>query len=271
MRRKNCRILSSPKAWLCTVPALATFSAGASAFSAPIATPLTITSGLTQDVIADGNNDYLESTTVWFQGAYSFYDSTFVDSSGTTAATAGGYLSSGLVTGTDGNQFSIAPATGNNALYLVPNGTSQGTLGISSLTAISSLSILAASSNGGGETISYTLTFQDSGTETGTIQFPDWFSGNGEVPGLGRIYGYHDSTDAIQLVGLGGLFEQTISVSDSTPLVSVALNDSASTNTGFDAIFAVSGVAAVPEPASVGLLAVVGASMAMRRRRTILA
>ena len=135
------------------------------------AIPLAVTSGFNADLVANGTNSAATSTsTIFDANGTVFYDSTYDASHGNH--------SGGLPTGTTildsaGNTYSLAPATGNNALLLGPGGS--GTLNVSyaANASLTSLLFLGASANGA-TTLNYTLNFAGSTTSSGTLTFSDW-------------------------------------------------------------------------------------------------
>lgn len=163
------------------------FSAAGPGFATDPAIPLTVTSGFNADLIADGTNSAGSSTTGGFDGAASvFYDSTYDGAHGNH----GGAVPAGqTINDAAGNLFSLAPATGNNAL-LIGSGNPSGTLNLSyppnaSLTGL----LLLGTSAEGATILDYTLNFAGGVTSSGSFTFSDWFNpgASGTFNSFGRI------------------------------------------------------------------------------------
>jgi hypothetical protein len=236
------------------------------------ATPLTVTSGFNVDAVADGSGSAADSTSGGIDSLHSgFYDSSYDTSHGNL----GGALPAGqTITDAGGNQYSLAPATGNNAL-LIGNGNSSGALTLSYATN-SSLTglLLLGTSVDGGTILDYTLTFSGGATATGTVSFADWhdYGNNGVFTGLGRV----NQSDAFS--GRASLFAENIDVPLQDQLLqlqSISLNYDAG-NGNIDGLYpsaAILGVSAfdpiipTPEPSSIGLLVCGAPVLALFARR----
>ena len=150
------------------------------------AIPLTITSGFNADIIADGPASAITTTTGMFDAQGNvFYDSTYDSSHGNH----GGALPAGAtMTDAAGNQYSLAPATGNNAM-IIGNGTS-GSLNVSygDNAALTGLLFLGTSAEGD-TIVDYTLNFAGGFTSSGSFTFPDWYdpSAVGTFNSFGKI------------------------------------------------------------------------------------
>ncbi|MDR3457949.1 MAG: hypothetical protein P4N60_10920 [Verrucomicrobiae bacterium] len=143
-----------------------------SARAGDLATPLTVTSGYNADLVAEGTNSAATTTSTGFDvyGAV-FYDATYDASHGNH----GGALPVGTtIMDCGGNTYSLAPATGNNAL-LIGDGDS-GTLNLSYATnaSLTGLSVLGTSADGD-TVLDYTLNFAGGATASGSIAFSDWY------------------------------------------------------------------------------------------------
>jgi len=223
------------------------------------AAPLTITSGFNVDAVADGPGSAADSTSGGIDSLHSvFYDSSYDTSHGNL----GGALPAGqTVTDASGNQYSLAPAAGNNAL-LIGNGNSSGTLTLSYATN-SSLTglLLLGTSVDGGTILDYTLNFSGGATATGTVSFADWhdYGNNGVFTGLGRVNQSDDFS------GRASLYADNIDIPVADQLLqlqSISLSYDAG-NGNIDGLFpsaAILGVSAfdpiipTPEPSTNGLL-----------------
>jgi hypothetical protein len=150
------------------------------------AIPLTVTAGFNADIIADGPASAITTTTGMFDAQGNvFYDSTYDNSHGNH----GGALPSGAtITDAAGNQYSLAAATGNNAL-IVGNGVG-GTLNVSYAdnAALTGLVFLGTSAEGN-TIVDYTLNFAGGFTSSGSFTFPDWYdpSAVGTFNSFGKI------------------------------------------------------------------------------------
>jgi len=231
-------------------------------------TPLTITLGFNQDLVADGSFA-LPSTTSTIDGSSVFYDSSYAASNGIS----GGIFPAGsTVTGNDGNQYTFASAMGDNGL-LLDDGSESGSLSFTP-TGLSTLDLLGMSANGGvsgGVTVSYTLNFANATTASGTAFFQDWYDESetlGTITGLQRVNQASDFYDSTHFFSL-------FSVAIAIPIAdqSLALDSVTLTSDGISgssvAVFAADGTAApVPEPTSLVLAAAGVGLLAVLRRRS---
>jgi hypothetical protein len=166
--------------------------------------------------------------------------------------------------------FTMQSYTGNNALLLTSTNVS-GTLTLASPMAMSGISVLAATGNGVAP-FNVTINYSDGAPST-LVPYdqvvPDWFfQGPAAWDAQGRVY---PATTASTFDNVNNnqpnLYQLDIPLTDtSDPVSSITFNYDGTTGGGNVAIFAVS--AAVPEPASIGLLAGGAATMLVRRRRT---
>jgi len=229
------------------------------------ATPLNISSGYNEDVIANGSGTAASSTTGAIDGSTQnnvFYDSTYASSH----SISGGALTTGTVTATDGNEFTIAPATGNNVLYL-DDSTTSGTLDFSSPAKLASIVILDTAGNGP-TTVDYTLHFAGGATYSNGYSIADWYetAKNGVINNLSRVDSATGVLDAAQELDFN-LWDQTISIpvaDQSSDLDSISFTYSSG---GEASIFAASGIAPVPEPSTLTLAGLGGLSLLRYRRR----
>lgn len=223
------------------------------------ATPLTITSGFNVDAVAEGSGPAADSTSGGIDSLHSvFYDSSYDTSHGNL----GGALPAGqTVTDASGNQYSLAPATGNNAL-LIGNGNSSGSLTVSYATN-SSLTglLLLGTSVDGGTILDYTLNFSGGTTASGTVSFADWhdYGNNGVFTGLGRVNQSDDFS------GRGSLYAENIDIPLADQLLqlqSISFSydagngniDGLSPSAAILGVSAFDPIIATPEPSTNGLL-----------------
>ena len=197
---------------------------------------------------------------------YGFYQAGLP--TGTRGLPAGGIFTS-LVDGT--TVFKFQPYTANNVLQHSASATSIGTLTLSAPAAYSSISVLAAAANSGASQGNLVIHFADSSVSP-TLQFnnSDWFfQPNPALMGYGRLdlgsTSAEDNGDSFP-----ELYQTTINLAGlglaSKPIVSIDFIDLSSDPRESTGVFALSGTL-VPEPASVGLLVVGTALLAVLRRR----
>jgi hypothetical protein len=150
------------------------------------AIPLTITSGFNADIVADGTNSAITSTTGMFDAQGNvFYDASYDTSHGNH----GGALPSGsTIADAAGNQYNLAPATGNNALIVGSSGGGTLNLSYANNAALTGLLLLGTSAEGS-TIVDYTLNFAGGLTSSGSVSFSDWYNptASGTFNSLGRI------------------------------------------------------------------------------------
>ena len=163
---------------------------------------------------------------------------------GTTFAAQ--YNPDGTVGPDTNHVYKMAPDyTANNALFISRNnGPVVASLGIANPAVYSGLSILNASGNGG-ETIGYLVHHQDGSTEEGTFASTDWWHGNGAAPFPAWMSHCLLSCDGggLQQVdgGNGDLYYNDITVSASSPVVSIDFTNAGGGGGGRMGLFAISG------------------------------
>jgi hypothetical protein len=155
------------------------------------AIPLTITGGFNADIVANGTNSAGTSVSGAFDAADNvFFDSTYDSSHGNN----GGALPTGsTLMDSGGNHYSLASATGNNALVLGPGGSGTLTLDYGSGAALTGLLFLGASADGD-TLLDYTLHFAGEVTVSGSFTLANWFdpAANGTFTSFNRITTYDD-------------------------------------------------------------------------------
>lgn len=197
---------------------------------------------------------------------YAFYQAGL--SGGTRGLPASGIFTS-LVDGT--TVFQFQPYTANNVLQLSASTSSFGTLFFTTPAMYSSLSILAAAANSGASQGNLVIHFADA-TVSPTLQFnnSDWFfQPNPAIMGFGRL-DLGSTTPEDNGNSYPELYQTTLNLAAlglaNKPIVSIDFTDLSTDPRESTGIFALSG-ALVPEPASIGLLAVALAMVALRRKK----
>ena len=174
-----------------------------------------------------------------------------------------------LVDGT--TVFQFQPYTANNVLQLSASSGSFGTLTLTTPAAYSSLSILAAAANSGASQGNLVIHFADA-TVSPTLQFnnSDWFfQPNPALMGFGRVdlgaASPEDNGDSFPELYQTTLNLVTLGLS-TKPIASIDFLDLSSDPRESTGIFALSGTL-VPEPGSIGLLAIGATMLALLRRK----
>jgi uncharacterized protein YjdB len=164
---------------------------------AQTASPVAITSGFNQDIIANGIGNASASTTMSFdqQNTRALVALNFQATASSSTPTYGLPVN-GLINSANsiGVNFQLADYSGNNALFLTPayvgNGaTATGTLAFSTSN-VSTLYILAGATGGGNQyqSFSATVNFSDGTTQPSTLTISDWYDGEDyAIQGIGRI------------------------------------------------------------------------------------
>lgn len=253
-------------------------SVGSVASWAGAATVLPISAtGYNHDIIYE--NDASPAATTSF-GSRHFFENGLIRVGGTSPGTAadGGLNSTGLYTAPADPevQFQLGSYSANNVLIVTRpgSGTNTGTLTFTpgDQKAYARLAV-AASAGSAGATVNqqglFTVNFVGGATQTGTFNANDWGVA-GQPIGMGPF------DRAASVSGAWSHDENNISfkmfytnidilpANQSLTVQSISFGWQ-STNTGTLGVFAVSGQAAIPEPASLGLLAV-GLAGLIRRR-----
>ncbi|HEY3914170.1 MAG TPA: hypothetical protein VGN61_06755, partial [Verrucomicrobiae bacterium] len=116
----------------------------------------------------------------------------------------------------------------NNTLQVDSYNITSGSLLFNTPATATNLAILSTCGGGGGP-INYTVTHDDTSTESGTINVPDWFNGgpstawgaNGRVQSSGGYENFNNSPTNNQAPYL---YDNNITVSGASPIVSITFN-----------------------------------------------
>lgn len=167
------------------------------ATQAQTATPVTITSGFNQDIIANGVGNASASTTMSFdqQNTRALVSLDFQATASSTTPTYGLPVN-GLINSVNsiGVNFQLADYSSSNALFLTPayvgNGApATGTLSFNTSN-VSTLYILAGATGGGNQyqSFSATVNFADGTAQATTLTISDWYDGEDyAIQGIGRV------------------------------------------------------------------------------------
>jgi len=153
--------------------------------------PLSVTSGFTADVIANGIGNANVSTTIAVDDAnFNFLTNNF-QATASSPVQASGLPSTGIIqsAATPGLTYQLGPLSASNSLRIVSqNGT--GTLVFTNQESATNIYILATGGSGAA-TISATVNFTDGTNQPATgLAVPDWFDSNVQpiaASGFGRV------------------------------------------------------------------------------------
>lgn len=186
------------------------------AFSATAQTyvPLDVTSGYTEDIIANGDGSATSSTTADVDGANFGFISNDFDPTGSTVLTYGlpidGAFSSEV---TPDINFQLADYDSDNSLQISTMGNS-GILTFSNSVEASTLYLIGTSGSGD-SVISVLVTFTDTSTESFTgVDLPDWFYSTVQpiaLSGFGRVNLVNDVIENV--AGNPRLYQMSLDIS----------------------------------------------------------
>jgi hypothetical protein len=250
------------------------------AFSYTVQAGDIVLSGFNEDVVT-------ENSATPYARRFDIWGACFIENGMTKGTSVGvGFPSSHYFTSASGSGvlYHLGPYNGNNALRLGDNDPLQGTLTVSPA-AYSMLHVVSASGTDNsasptvlGQTSDITLNFTN-----GSVTLPqallayDWdyrYSGAAAnvkaLNGLDRnVVGTAGSTVNLQFTHYFTLYETTLNLANlglsGRTLQSITFNDTSVHQA--TSIFAVDGVVAAPEPASVSVLALLAGSLVFRPRR----
>ncbi|WP_053977657.1 T9SS type A sorting domain-containing protein [Mangrovimonas xylaniphaga] len=152
--------------------------------------PLLVSSGFTEDIIANGPGSSLYSTTEDADGAYYAFMSNDFNPDGATTLT-NALPTDGLFTSitTNGLIFQLADYSSNNSLRLVGENAS-GTVTFSNSIQATTLFVVGTSGSGDSD-FTTTVTFSDNSTQTfDAVTMPDWYYKTTQpraLQGFGRV------------------------------------------------------------------------------------
>jgi hypothetical protein len=238
-------------------------------------TPITIASGYNQDLVIEKGapaSGAVANITATMDYGTAKTGATYYETGYNTAAPTTGLPASGstFTSQADPNHtYTMGNYSANNAVLLTPTATSA-TINFATPEAFSALSFLTACGNGQAA-MNITINYAD-GVASTVMPYdavsPDWFfQGPPAWIAQGRAYPGTGATTYDNVSnGEPNLYEADILLPDTTdPIASVTLGYDATA--GNLAVLAVSGAVPVPEPTSLGLLAVGGLGLLRRRAR----
>lgn len=262
-----------------SIVAIATLAIAGAAQAAVVYAPVAVT-GFNQDFVVGIGETYATGVSASLDnGAPAGGGNTFFELGANTAFPAQG-LPTGTFTSAAGADHSFGmPASyaGSNNGLLINQTSPSGTLGLGTPAAYSDLSFLVTcASNWTTNKLDYTIHYADATTATGTFSVSDWGDGgssaayNALARSNGTTWNGDPARDAAgnPIQGNSSWFLYQVDVNGlSTGSNITSIDLSRNTGTGNMAVFAVSGVSAVPEPATVALLGLGSLSLLMRRKR----
>ena len=148
--------------------------------------PLTVVSGYNADLVAEGTNSAAATTSTGLAANGTvFYDATYDASHGNHG---GGLPVGTTIQDSGGIAYKLAPATGNNALFVGSGDSGAIHVTYTNDAPLRSLSVLGTSADGD-TTLDYTLNFAGGATSSGSVAFADWRDpqANGTFTSLGGI------------------------------------------------------------------------------------
>jgi hypothetical protein len=241
--------------------------------------PISISSGFNQDLVVEAaaGDARTQVTGTLDNGIGATTGDTLYEQGRNAAASTTGLPHAGLLTSRDdpSHTYVLQPYTGPNSLLLSSSNTT-GTLALTTPKAYSALSILALT--GGGTNAIHLVVHHLTGPDeiTGDSSAPDWFGGDPTaVPTAYVTNGRVDPTNNFTSGGTAfdnvngnnpRLYDVDFTLLDTLdPITSVDVVWSS--GGGRTGVFSLSGVQVVPEPATLGLLALGAAGLFSRRRR----
>jgi hypothetical protein len=213
----------------------------------------------------DGGTAMTANNAFFEQGLNTVSPSTGVPKAGTIFGSA-----------TDSNHtFMLQPnGPGQNDAVLLDVADPTGSLSMTTPLPYSELSFLVAGANGG-DAFTAVINFANGSSQTATLTAPDWFSNtpiawdaNGRVVATGNSYSFNNLSG-----GNPRLYQLDLALTDTTDAVDSISFTTGSTGTSNsrEVIYGLSGtaVSSVPEPTTLGVLALTALGLGRRRRGTV--
>lgn len=206
--------------------------------------PLSFTTGLNADVVANGIGASSVTSTFAVDNANFAFFSTDFQATATSPLPATGLPATGLINSlvTPGLSYQMASYSGNNVLRL-PLQNNSGTLAVTTPLAASKLFLLVTSGSGV-SSLTGTITFSDDSTQPiGTTTVPDWFNSTAlpiAASGFGRL---NRANNVIENpAGNPRLYQMTINIlsANQTKTISGITLTKSSTAEGVINVFAIS-------------------------------